>query len=88
MYLPQAQYIEIYNEQVHDLLGNAKQSLKIRGNAQTGPYVEGLKPQLVSTAKGIVEVDHQPLPPPGPSAAQTAYITPFFMECFHDVKSH
>jgi hypothetical protein len=51
-YMVEASMMEIYNEKVRDLFNPASdkgQGLKVRDHPQTGPYVEGLSHNLVST---------------------------------------
>ena len=49
-YAVECTMIEIYNEEIRDLLNptkNPPNGMKIRDNPKTGPYVEGLTPVLV-----------------------------------------
>ncbi len=56
-YLVEASMMEIYNEKVRDLFNpqNEKnnQGLKVRDHPQTGPYVEGLSHNVVTSYKDI-----------------------------------
>lgn len=57
-YKTSVSYLEIYNERVRDLLGQAtnnNSSLRVREHRQHGPYVEGLSQHTVSDYKGIQE---------------------------------
>ena len=54
--------LEIYNEQVRDLLSAAKQEkggLRVRQNPKTGFYVEGLKVSCYKTYKNILFIKYQ-----------------------------
>lgn len=54
-YLVHASYLELYNEEVKDLLSkDPNQKLKIHENPDTGVYVEGLTSPIV---KNIAEID-------------------------------
>lgn len=46
-------FIQLYNEQVEDLLSNKKKSLNIRENPQMGVYVEGVKRVRVSCKEDL-----------------------------------
>ncbi|XP_055849547.1 kinesin-like protein Klp98A isoform X1 [Episyrphus balteatus] len=56
-YKTQASYLEIYNEQVKDLLGphNRGHSLKVREHPNIGPYVDNLSQHAVSDFDEILE---------------------------------
>lgn len=48
LYSVECSFIQLYNEQVEDLLSNKRKPLTIRENPQDGVYVEGLKKVSVS----------------------------------------
>lgn len=55
-YLVRASYLEIYNEEIRDLLSsNPKNSLELKENPDTGVYVKDLTTQVV---KNVAEIDH------------------------------
>ena len=52
-------YIEIYNEQIYDLLGGMSSSggrepLRVRENPHNGPYVEGVACHAVSSMEHLM----------------------------------
>eukprot|EP01064_Diplonema_japonicum_P030317 TRINITY_DN513_c1_g1_i3.p1 TRINITY_DN513_c1_g1~~TRINITY_DN513_c1_g1_i3.p1 ORF type:complete len:786 (+),score=270.30 TRINITY_DN513_c1_g1_i3:230-2359(+) len=52
-----ASYIELYNEQVCDLLAKElNPDLKVREDPRTGPFVQGLKMDKVSSVDGIIKL--------------------------------
>lgn len=57
-YRVELSYLEIYCEQVRDLLGQDHLELKVREHPETGPYVEGLSKMLVTdtlTIKKLID---------------------------------
>lgn len=57
-YRVELSYLEIYCEQVRDLLGQEHLELKVREHPETGPYVEGLSKMLVTdtlTIKKLID---------------------------------
>ncbi|KAJ9452831.1 Kinesin-like protein K39 [Diplonema papillatum] len=53
----QASYIELYNEQVCDLLAkDVNPDLKVREDPKTGPFVQGLKLEKVDTVESILKL--------------------------------
>ncbi|KAJ3339384.1 hypothetical protein HDU93_008292 [Gonapodya sp. JEL0774] len=56
VYQMQFSTIEIYNEQVRDLLSDSGESLKVRQNPQTGFFVEGLKQVAVTSYAEVEEL--------------------------------
>ncbi|KAL0245124.1 hypothetical protein GEMRC1_009204 [Eukaryota sp. GEM-RC1] len=58
-FLVRASMLEIYNEDVHDLINDDKRllpRLDIRENPETGPYVEGLQEQTVTSADDLMSL--------------------------------
>lgn len=54
--LVRASYLEIYNEEIRDLLSkDPKNALDLKENADSGVYVKGLTAQVV---KDAAEIDH------------------------------
>jgi len=53
-YLIKSSYLEIYNEQVIDLLDPGQQNLQVREDIKTGVYVEGLHEETVSNPKELI----------------------------------
>eukprot|EP00761_Pharyngomonas_kirbyi_P005080 gb/GECH01005085.1/.p1 GENE.gb/GECH01005085.1/~~gb/GECH01005085.1/.p1 ORF type:complete len:1255 (+),score=357.08 gb/GECH01005085.1/:1-3765(+) len=49
-FLCKCSYLEIYNEQISDLLTGGSDNLNIRQSINQGPYVEGLHEQVVTTS--------------------------------------
>jgi hypothetical protein len=49
-------YMEIYNEQVIDLLDGSNQNLRIREDPSEGYYVSGLKSLRVPSIEDVVKV--------------------------------
>lgn len=55
-YLVRASYLEIYNEEIRDLLSkDPKNSLDLKENIETGVYVKDLTSFVV---KSVTEIDH------------------------------
>ena len=55
-YLCSCSFLEIYNEQVYDLLDTSSIGLHLRENIKRGVYVDGLSEQTVSSAKEAYDV--------------------------------
>lgn len=53
-YLIKSSYLEIYNEQVMDLLDPAAVNLHVREDIKTGVYVEGLIEEPITSAKDMI----------------------------------
>lgn len=53
-YLIKSSYLEIYNEQVMDLLDPSATNLHVREDIKTGVYVEGLIEEPISCVKDIM----------------------------------
>lgn len=53
-YLVRASYLEIYNEEIRDLLGDPRTKLKLKENPDSGVFVKDLS---VFVVKGIPEID-------------------------------
>ena len=53
-YLIKTSYLEIYNEQVMDLLEPSATNLHVREDIKTGVYVEGLLEEPVSSVKELI----------------------------------
>jgi kinesin family protein 15 len=49
-YLIRCSYLEIYNEQIMDLLDPSQQNLHIREDIKKGVYVEGLNEEVVNNS--------------------------------------
>eukprot|EP00258_Populus_trichocarpa_P011892 XP_002321106.3 kinesin-like protein KIN-12B [Populus trichocarpa] len=49
-------FLEIYNEQITDLLDPSQRNLQIREDMQTGVYVENLKEEFVFTMKDVTQL--------------------------------
>lgn len=47
-------YIEIYNEEIFDLLSKKREKKKLRVNPKTGLFIENLQKPLISSAKEIL----------------------------------
>ena len=55
-YLCSCSFLEIYNEQVYDLLDTSSTGLHLRENIKRGVYVDGLSEETVSSAKEAYDV--------------------------------
>ncbi|XP_063686306.1 kinesin-like protein KIF17 isoform X2 [Bolinopsis microptera] len=56
-YLVQASYLEIYNEEIRDLLGkDVKQKLELRESPDKGVYTQGLTQHIVKTMGGCIKL--------------------------------
>ena len=55
-YLVRCSYLEIYNEQIMDLLEPGSMNLHIREDIKKGVYVEGLNEEVVLSAQDMMEV--------------------------------
>lgn len=55
-HLCRCSFLEIYNEQVFDLLDAASSGLNLRENIKRGVYVDGLTEHSVSSARDAYEV--------------------------------
>lgn len=55
-YLCKCSFLEIYNEQVFDLLDSASSGLLLRENMHRGVFVDGLSEQSVVSAKDAYDV--------------------------------
>jgi kinesin family protein 15 len=53
-YLIKTSYLEIYNEQILDLLDPSHSNLHIREDIKTGVYVDGLVEEPVSSVKDMI----------------------------------
>lgn len=49
-------FLEIYNEQITDLLDPRQKNLQIREDIKTGVYVENLTEECVSTMKDVIQL--------------------------------
>uniref|UniRef100_A0A803LTH2 Kinesin motor domain-containing protein n=1 Tax=Chenopodium quinoa TaxID=63459 RepID=A0A803LTH2_CHEQI len=49
-------FLEIYNEQITDLLDPSQKNLQIREDVKSGVYVENLAEEYVSTAKDVIRL--------------------------------
>ncbi|KNA24096.1 hypothetical protein SOVF_019010 [Spinacia oleracea] len=49
-------FLEIYNEQITDLLDPSQKNLQIREDVKSGVYVENLTEECVSTAKDVIRL--------------------------------
>ncbi|KAK9725853.1 hypothetical protein RND81_05G173800 [Saponaria officinalis] len=49
-------FLEIYNEQITDLLDPTQKNLQIREDVKSGVYVENLKEECVSTVKDVIRL--------------------------------
>ncbi|XP_016475479.1 kinesin-like protein KIN-12B isoform X1 [Nicotiana tabacum] len=56
MYQCQCSFLEIYNEQITDLLDPSQRNLQIREDVRTGVYVENLTEECVSTMKDVTKL--------------------------------
>lgn len=57
-FLCKCSFIEIYNEQIYDLLDTASASLFIRENIKKGVFVEGAVEKFVNSAAEAYQVLH------------------------------
>ena len=55
-YLIRCSYLEIYNEQIMDLLDPSCSNLHIREDIKKGVYVEGLNEEVVNTAGDMLNL--------------------------------
>lgn len=55
-YKTEVSYMEIYSEQVYDLLNNSESKLTVREHPETGPYVENLTSVLVEDYDSILSL--------------------------------
>nr|XP_027188256.1 kinesin-like protein KIN-12A isoform X3 [Cicer arietinum] len=55
-YQCQCSFLEIYNEQITDLLDPNQRNLQIREDVKSGVYVESLTEEQVSTMKDITQL--------------------------------
>jgi len=55
-YLIRCSYLEIYNEQILDLLEPTSVNLHIREDIKKGVYVEGLQEEVVSSAEDMISL--------------------------------
>lgn len=55
-FLCKCSFIEIYNEQIYDLLDTASASLFLRENIKKGVFVEGVVEKFVSSAAEAYQV--------------------------------
>lgn len=55
-YLIRCSYLEIYNEQIMDLLDPNQQNLHIREDIKKGVYVEGLNEEVVANAQDMLNL--------------------------------
>lgn len=53
-YLIRCSYLEIYNEQIMDLLEPSSVNLHIREDIKKGVYVEGLQEEVVLSAEDMI----------------------------------
>lgn len=53
-FLIKSSYLEIYNEQVMDLLDPSAQNLHVREDIKTGVYVEGLLEEPISSVRDMI----------------------------------
>ena len=55
-YLIRCSYLEIYNEQIMDLLEPSSVNLHIREDIKKGVYVEGLQEEVVQNADDMISL--------------------------------
>lgn len=55
-FLVRTSYLEIYNEQIMDLLNPTSQNLQIREDIKKGVYVEGLTEEVSSSAHDMIDI--------------------------------
>lgn len=53
-YLVKCTYLEIYNEQIMDLLDPTKTNMHLREDIRSGVYVEGLKEENIVSVKDMI----------------------------------
>jgi kinesin family protein 15 len=56
-FLCKCSFLEIYNEQIYDLLEPSSSSLQLRESLKTGVYVENLSEKVVNNASEAYEVN-------------------------------
>nr|XP_027117045.1 kinesin-like protein KIN-12B [Coffea arabica] len=56
MYQCRCSFLEIYNEQITDLLEPSQKNLQIREDVKTGVYVDNLTEEYVSTMKDVIQL--------------------------------
>ncbi|CAN4090790.1 unnamed protein product [Withania somnifera] len=56
MYQCRCSFLEIYNEQITDLLDPSQRNLQLREDVRTGVYVENLTEECVSTMKDVIKL--------------------------------
>ncbi|XP_057773195.1 kinesin-like protein KIN-12B [Salvia miltiorrhiza] len=56
VYMCRCSFLEIYNEQITDLLDPSQKNLQIREDAKTGVYVENLREECVSSMKDVSQL--------------------------------
>lgn len=56
VFLCKCSFLEIYNEQIFDLLDTSSSSLQLRENIHRGVYVEGVHEQVIQNANEAYEV--------------------------------
>ncbi|KAL1562158.1 TRAFAC class myosin-kinesin ATPase superfamily [Salvia divinorum] len=56
VYMCRCSFLEIYNEQITDLLDPSQKNLQIREDAKTGVYVESLREECVSSMKDVSQL--------------------------------
>ncbi|XP_059287103.1 kinesin-like protein KIN-12B isoform X1 [Lycium ferocissimum] len=56
MYQCRCSFLEIYNEQITDLLDSSQKNLQIREDVKTGVYVENLTEECVSSMKDVTKL--------------------------------
>eukprot|EP00891_Asterochloris_glomerata_P009575 jgi/Astpho2/9575/e_gw1.00146.42.1_t len=55
-FLLRVSYMEIYNEEVHDLLSSEQTKLQIHENKDSGIYVAGLREDIVTSAEHVLQL--------------------------------
>lgn len=56
VYMCRCSFLEIYNEQITDLLDPSQKNLQIREDVKTGVYVENLREECVSSMKDVLQL--------------------------------
>ncbi|KAL1535673.1 TRAFAC class myosin-kinesin ATPase superfamily [Salvia divinorum] len=56
VYMCRCSFLEIYNEQITDLLDPSQKNLQIREDSKTGVYVENLREECVSSMKDVSQL--------------------------------
>ncbi|KAK4420079.1 Kinesin-like protein KIN-12B [Sesamum alatum] len=56
VYMCRCSFLEIYNEQITDLLDPSQKNLQIREDVKTGVYVENLREECVSSMKDVSQL--------------------------------